>query len=221
MNDARQFSFRQIMRKNPLVEFTVSNIVSLNLIGGLAIWRIRNERPLGIVILTSFTPLLIASVVLLLTGSSQTGPSWRMIAVWSILLVPFTARLLSGSFGKPLTMLILGAFLFDTARIQRNSAWAFPESDRQAGIYLNSLVAAHPDTKILIESSQYFYLNIQVASQHPKSFVKNPAPMLAPGIGYLVFQTAEYKNSLNTNPGLRKLEDFGPWSIYSVLHSRL
>jgi hypothetical protein len=60
MNDARQFSFRQIMRKNPLVEFTVSNIVSLNLIGGLAIWRIRNERPLGIVILTSFTPLLIA-----------------------------------------------------------------------------------------------------------------------------------------------------------------
>jgi hypothetical protein len=45
--------------------------------------------------------------------------------------------------------------------------------------------------------------------------------MLAPGIGYLVFQTAEYKNSLNTNPRLRKLEDFGPWSIYSVLHSRL
>jgi hypothetical protein len=43
------------------------------------------------------------------------------------------------------------------------------------------------------------------------------APKLVPGVEYLMFQTQEHKNSLNSNLAARKLKDFGPWSVYSVL----
>lgn len=111
-----------------------------------------------------------------------------MIAVWSMLLLPFTAHLLVGggrffagagirkALAAGAAVLVLGAFGYDTFRIERNSSRAFPESDRQAGIYLNDLITADPDAKVLIESSRYFYLNIQVASQHPDAFIRNSVP---------------------------------------------
>jgi hypothetical protein len=245
--DARQYSLREILRKNPLVEFVLTNGISLNLIGMVAVLRfILSDagRPRAIVA-ASFAPLAAISLGLLLIRSAQTGTSWRMIAVWSMLLVPFTAWLLAGSSwplargrtGKVLastaTVVVLGAFLNDTFRIERNSAQWFPESDRRAGSYLSDLIAGNPDAKILIESSRYFFLNILVASQHPDAFVRNSVPnqqsapvlpregsirnaLASQGIRFLVFRGDDYKSLLNQSPEVARLGDFGPWSIYKM-----
>jgi len=245
--DARQYLPREILRKNPFAEFVLTNGFSLNLIGMISIgqftlggsWRFRA------IIAASFAPLVVVSLVLLLIGSAQTGPSWRDIAVWSMLLAPFTARLLANDSwpfaGGPIrkllassaTVLVLGAFMYDTFRIKSNSTWAFPESDRLAGNYLNGLIAAHPRAKILIESSTYVFLNIQVASEHPDAFVTNSVPerpsvpilplggfvrnaLEKSGIMFLVFREGAYRDFLNRSPEVSKLRDFGPWSIYAL-----
>ena len=187
---------------------------------------------------------MVVSLFLLLIRSAQTGPSWRMIGVWSVLLLPFTAcalaACLSPSAGRRTrtalaagTVLVLGSFVHDAFRLKRDSSWAFPKSDRLAGKYLDELITAKPDTKILIESSRYAFLNIQVASQHPDAFVRNSipeqlsAPILAPGrrvrealgdrgIELLVFRTDEYTALLDRSPDVAKLEQFGAWSIYQL-----
>ena len=244
--DAQRLSPWQILRKNPLVEFAVTNSLSLNLVGVVAVlhfarrgaWRQRA------IVAASFGPLVVASLVLLLARSAQTGPSWRMIGVWTMLLLPFTAWLLVAGFrragqgkGKALaiaaTALLLAAFVFDTFRIERASSWAFPESDRLAGKYLDELITAKPDARVLIESSRYFFLNVVVASQHPDRFVRNSVPeresppvlplggrvhqaLEGRGVELLVFRTDDYRDFLDRSPDVTKLADFGPWSIYAL-----
>lgn len=247
MADAQQYSGGEILRKNPLFEFVLTNGSSLSLIGMIAIvdlFRSGTRRDKAI-IGASFAPLALLSLVLLLLRSAQTGPSWRDIGVWSMLMVPFTGYLLAGytwpfpagPIGKVLasgaTVLVLSAFVYDTFGIEKNSTWAFPESDRQAGDYLNGLIAADPGARILIESSKYFYLNIQVASQHPDAFVRNSTPertgkSILPlggsvrkahekeGVTLFVFRGDEYKQFLDRSSVVAKLKDFGPWSIYTA-----
>lgn len=245
--DAQQYSPREILRKNPFVEFARTNGLSLNLIGIISIvhFTLGGSWRQKAIVAASFAPLVVVSLILLLTRSAQSGPSWRMIGVWSMLLVPFTAHSLAGYswpfaggrirkvLASSATVLVLGAFMYDTLRIERNSTSAFPESDRLAGNYLNGLIVADPDAKILIESSRYFFLNIQVASQHPDAFVGNSTPNrqsvpILPlggsvrnavekhGIRFLVFRGDEYKNFLNRSPEVSKLRVFGPWSIYAL-----
>ena len=244
--DAQQLSGGEIFRKNPLVEFVLTNGFSLNLIGMISIVHyFRNgARRDKAIIGASFVPLVFLSLLLLLLRSAQTGPSWRDIGVWSMLMVPFTGYLLAGytwpfqggpirtvlAFGA--AALVLSAFLYDTFRIERNSTWAFPESDKLAGEYLNGLISAEPGTRVLIESSKYFFLNIQVASQHPDAFVRNSTPertgksilplggsvrtvLETEGITLLVFRGDEYKQFLDRSSAVAKLKDFGPWSIYA------
>jgi hypothetical protein len=132
-------------------------------------------------------------------------------------------------------ILLLTAFVADTFRIERDAAgWAFPQSDRLAGKYLDELICKTPSARILIESSLFFFLTVEVASQHPDSFFANSVPeesgppVLAPGasirnvvdarkIGFFVFRTEEYKKFLDSNPEVVKLEEFGPWAIYRAV----
>jgi hypothetical protein len=246
--DARHFSMREILRKNPAIEFTHTSLMTMNFLGVFAIIRfirIGTVRDRA-VIAASFGPLLLVSLALLLMRSAQTGPSWRMIAVWNMLLLPYTAFLLTErrwlsskglkggrALGAIATTLVLGAFVYDTFRIEKASRWAFPESDIQTGRYLEDAINSNPETKVLIESSRYFYLNVLVASQHPDAFVRNSIPnaesepvlrttsptwiaLKEQGIRFLVFQTRPYKDLLNRSPDISRLKDFGPWSIYKV-----
>lgn len=245
--DAQQYPARELLLKNPVVEFVITNGFTLNLIGMISVVQLTmsGARRYKAVIGASFIPLVLFSLVLLLLHSVQTGPSWRDIGVWSMLLAPFTAHLLAGytwpfalrPAGRMLAwiavVLVLSASMYDTFRIRNDSTWAFPESDRQAGAYLRGLITANPEAKILIESSKYFFLNIEVASQHPDAFVKNSIPERAgkvilplggsvrnalknEGVTLLVFRGDEYRNFLNRSSEVAKLMDFGPWSIYTL-----
>jgi hypothetical protein len=104
---------------------------------------------------------------------------------------------------------------------------------------LNDLLAVSPSTKILIESSGYFYLNIMIASQHPNAFVLNSAPerpderppivsaekpldksaLTNRGIGILVFKAPNYKDLIEQHADVAKTDEFGEWSIYQLAAS--
>lgn len=243
--DAQQYSLAQIVRRNPLVEFVCGNLLSLNILGGVVLLRRlrRGEWRDRAFLTASFAPLLLASLSLLLVRSAQTGASWRMTAIWSMLLLPFTAHLLARSssgvarrwkmLAPALSALVVLAFVHDTFRIERESAWAFPPSDRQAGRYLDEVITTDRTARVLIESSGYYFLNVQVASQHPDAFVQNSvpgsrqAPILPPrgsvratldgqGIRYLAFTSAEYKDFLSSSPDVAKRTDFGRWSVFEL-----
>lgn len=248
IQDASRFSTREILLKNPIFEFVSTNAVSMNLIGAVAVFQAvrRGNRRQRTIVAAFFSPLICISLGLLFIRSAQTGPSWRDICVWSMLMIPFTASLLSGAVwpfpegqtGKvlrtSLLLMVVCASMYDVVRIRKESAWAFPESDRRAGTYLNALIAAAPNQRILVESSTFVYLNIEVASQHPDAFTNNSVPerpsvpilsaggsvkkaVADLGIRFLAFQSDQYKNALNRNPEVTKLRDFGSWSIYQVL----
>lgn len=245
VTDARKFTMLEILRRNPFAEFIFTNTVTLNLVGLVSVWRILRgeEWRQKTIVAVSFCPLACESLALLLTRSAQAAGPWRISFVWAVLLIPFTAQFLMGNGsrlwaskrGPPLRFvgaaLLLTAFFADTFRIQRESFWAFPLSDRLAGKYLDGLISRDPDTRILVESSLYFYFNIEVASQHPDAFVENSVPehpgpaVLAPGasirnvidtrrIDCFVFRTDEYKKFLDSSPEVVKLAEFGSWAIY-------
>jgi hypothetical protein len=244
----RQFTIRQIVRKNPLIEFVFANALTLNLTGLDGMFQVvRNGKwRQKAVIAASFCPLICIALGLLLARGVQTSASWRMTCVWTMLLIPFTARLLTGEEWAQVAgrgaqvlqlcaaALLLTAFLADTFRIMHQSEWAFPLSDRLTGKYLDAQIRKDADTRILIESSLFFYLTIEVASQHPDSFVENSIPeqpsppILATGasirsvvearkISLFVFTTEEYKKFLDSSPEVVKLEEFGPWAIYRAV----
>ena len=170
------------------------------------------------------------SVGLLLARSAQTGPSWRLVAIWSMLLLPFTAHFLIGlaqwrPSGRLLTAgaiaILCTAFLHDAFRIERESSWAFPESDRAAGAYIKRVLEKNPDTRIQIESSHYFYLNVLVASQHPDAFILSPVPDLGNDQASLfMFQTPESTKYLARQTVLMPIRQFGPWSLYCVRETK-
>lgn len=243
--DSRQFTPRQVIEKNPLLEFLVTNGLTLNLIGLVTMFQIvRRGRPnQKLFIVAAFTGLICVALIMLCIYSAQTGPSWRDISLWSMLLIPFTACLLAGeawAFGRAQKVVTLGAlvvvlcaFLDDTARIERDSTWAFPPYDRRAGQYLDRLISHAPATKVLIESSLFFFVNVEVASQHPDSFVFNSIPEQqsrpvlpigasvrrvadAQGVKLLIFQTPQYTDFLDHSPDVIPLRKFGPWSLYKV-----
>lgn len=247
VRDASRFSLREVLIRNPLAEFVATNALSLNLIGMAAVLRFFRTGDLRqrTLVTVLFTPLLCISLGLLLMRSAQTGASWRDICVWSMLAIPFTASLLSGaawrfpagSTGKliqaGLLLIVISTSLYNVVRLRRDSSWAFPESDRLAGSFLNSLASAARGKKILIESSTYAYLNLEVASQQPDSFLLNGVPeqpgvpLLSPrgsirravdelGVRFLVFQSDEYKSSFSHNPDVTKVQDFGRWSVYTA-----
>ena len=228
VRDARQFSLPQILRRNPLLDFVISNSLCLNLVGLAGVIRLirRGDPRYRYFATAAFVPLAVISVGLLLARSAQTGPSWRLVAIWSMLLLPFTAHFLIGlaqwrPSGRLLAAgavaILCTAFLYDAFRIERESSWAFPESDRAAGAYIKRVLEKNPDTRIQIESSQYFYLNVLVASQHPDAFILSPAPDIGNDQASLfMFQTPESTKYLARQTVLMRIRRFGPWSLYCV-----
>lgn len=247
ISDARQFSDREILWRNPLVQFVVANLLTLNLVGlaGVVAVARRGEWRYKVMLAVSFLPLFCASAGLLLFRIAESAAPWRMSCIWTMLLIPYTARFLTGdkwtawagAGGRALKLCAAGAciaaFLAHTSRLKQDNSWAFPQADLQAGQYLDSILHSRPATRILIESSLFFHLPLLVASQHPGAFIENSVPeqvlppILAAGapirkivqerkIHLLVFRSEQYKKSLDSNPEVALLDQFGPWSIYRV-----
>lgn len=189
--DSGRWSFTtvELIRKNPVVEFLFINAPCLNLVGLLSAIRLCRGRAIArFLAAVGGLALVFVGTALLLVGQVQTGPSWRMTAVWGTLLIPYTAHSvwsLGNLFARPgaghmvraaATALLCSASLLHLFQIKADSQWAFPEADRAAGQYIEPLIESRPD-KVLIESFNYYYLALMTAAQHPDRFILNSAPL--------------------------------------------
>jgi len=184
-----------LVMRNPFVQFVLRNGRSLNLIGVVAfgfLLRGTERRFVAYFALAAYGPLIALSSAMLLGGAAQTGPSWRMTVAWGLLLLPFTATVLTRGWrgGRRsatarrasafVAALLMVVSIADTERIRRESTWAFPPSDRELGAVIEDLVRRNPTARVLVDTSDFSYLNVLVASQHPEAFVLNEGPTSVP-----------------------------------------
>lgn len=237
-----------VLRKNPLTELVVINALTLNAIGlWSTIVRARRDARFRRFLFVAATPLLLISVALLMAKRAQSGPSWRMIVVWSLLLVPFTVDTVHSltrrlpRFGRPLAAAALVGLallsLFGTHRMYWQSRWAIPPITRDIGRDLSARLATYPkEARVLIESSSYSFLNLLVSSQQPDRFINNSVPEVEDdpsaivaadrplslpelqrrNIRVLVFRTRALRDRLDGEPALRRVADYGEWSVYEL-----
>jgi len=117
---------------------------------------------------------------------------------------------------------------------------AFSNNDLATGRYVNTRLLEQTSSnshRVLIESGIWSYINVMVASQHPERFVLNSGfdpvahgePLLNPdvpfdgttlrrmGIGLLVFRREDYKDYLDAPAEVKRLDNFGPWTVYAFV----
>ncbi|MBX3024214.1 hypothetical protein KF840_04810 [bacterium] len=177
-----------VLRKSPLAELLIVNAATLNLIGVVAaVTRARATARARAILFVAMMPLAFTTAALLVGRRAQSGPAWRMVDVWSLLLLPFTADLIVGvrerwpRAARPVNLVAVGGlcllYLFGTCWVGYQSRWAVPAVERALGGDLNRLLASQPaGTRVLIDTSRYSYLNVLVSSQRPQAFIANATP---------------------------------------------
>jgi hypothetical protein len=144
---------------------------------------------------------------------------------------------------KPIAIvcLLVGVFVLCEYGIYSSTEHsAFSRHDLAAGRYVHAQLSGENrgvSHKVLIESDIWSYANVMIASQHPEQFVLNTGfdpvaqeePVLSPeapfdgamlrrmDVGLLVFRRDDYRNYLDARAEMRKLKDYGPWTIYAFL----
>jgi hypothetical protein len=245
-------SFALLLSNNPLTQFGLQNLWTLNIIGVLSLraFTRRNIHNSALILIPIFSLLIVSSIALWGKGM-PTHAFWRIPALWSVLLIPFTAHWFATQFlhrkhSAILTRVGLIVLLLAMLALCMRGIFsmtehsAFSANDLASGHFVNEqlLKQVPPGSqKVLIESGIWSYINVMVASQHPELFVLNSGfdpvaheePLLNPdkpfdasglqqlGLGLLVFRREDYKDYLESSTEIRKLQDFGPWTIYAFV----
>jgi hypothetical protein len=233
-----------VWRKNPLTEFVIVNGATVNLVGIAAVvTRARAEARFRTFLFVATAPLVLIATSLFASKHAQSGPSWRMIVVWSLLLLPFTADVITGlrqrlpRVGAAAVIALSVLYVGSTYWMWRHSRWAVPENERALGSELNRLVTTRPvGMHVLIDTSKFSYLNVLVSSQRPEVFILNSIPeraddpaaviaadrspstpdLRARGIGLLVFRSPELRAVLTRDAALQQVGNFGDWAVYEL-----
>jgi hypothetical protein len=195
--------------------------------------------------------LLIVSTIAFLGKGMPTHGFWRIPAVWSVLLIPFTAywfvsRLHPDNISAMLKRIALASLLVAMLVLCLHGIYsmtersAFSNNDLATGRYVRAQLlerASNNSHRVLIESGIWSYINVMVASQHPEQFILNSGfdpvahgePLLNPDVpfdqgtlkrmdvGLLVFRREDYKNVLETRAEIKRLDNFGPWTVYALV----
>ena len=237
-----------LVKFNVLVQFLKQNLDSFNLLGIVSLlYLLINDKRIGRWVVVPAVALLIMSGVSFFGKALPSHNFWRLSVVWSILLVPFTAHWVvmqrrsfldskrySKYFVFLLFLLLFVSFVYQTHRMTENSFFSI--YDRFSGEYVKERLETSSNAKILIETSNWHYFNVLIASQHPFSFICNSGcdpvqpeePIIAKekkidraelvdrGVRILIFETQEYKDLLNQDNSFVKIRDYGYWSIYEL-----
>lgn len=248
-------TWRSNWPRSVAVQFVKENGPQLNLLGllslGVLAWGCRRLRLWLLVPALAFVIFAIAS----LAGKAMPSHNfWRLPAVWSLMLIPFTAhalwqlgpagrlRLPGGVWARRLTLgvaVLLFCGLFWRATLERSHTQMFTPFERAAGQYLYQqlgVVGAPKQGKVLIDTSNWGYIHIRVASQRPYMYILNSgldarrqkaglltgqpdkdlAYLRANGVRYLVFTNPTLTRMLSRMPQLRLVKVFGNWGIWEV-----
>ncbi len=250
----RGTSKAQLLSNIVVSQFAQQSLITFNAAGliSLAYWT-REHRWIRWWVSVPAASLLVMSAIGYFTKGVANHNPWRVVVVWSLLLIPFTAswilqqgkiRFSSDSEQRLSKYTVICTLFFFLSLFGLYIYWmtrqsAFTTEDRLAGEYLNERLAPTPGqgkAKVLIETSDWSFLNIVVASQHPEAFVYNSGPdpfmpgeyiidlnnpidtskLAENGIGLLVFRGPLYKARLQESAKIAKLKDIGYWSVYEL-----
>jgi hypothetical protein len=179
--------WRKTVFYSPLIQFLVGNLFCLNIIGLASLAGEARTNP-------HIRRWLLAPVITLacmslaaLGGSLPSHGFWRLGALWSLLLVPFTAhfvwqvsaRLVVAAHQPPQRRIALAASLmagllaiFVFQLVARSQTSFFSVDQRETGEYFKQQFAVTPSPqRVIIDSSSWGYLNIAIASNRPELFV--------------------------------------------------
>jgi hypothetical protein len=239
-------SLVKLLWRNPLTQFLYQNGTTLNLLGAasvIGLWKGRKHVQLLTVV---FLSTLAAMALLAFFGKAlPTHNPWRVAAIWSYLVIPFTAywivydsrtivrRARRLRYGAPLC--ILAACVVQIGVMTR--APFFSHTERNAGLLIRSVLARDGmrSSRVLIETSDWSYLNIVLASNMPDHFIYNtgfepfhPLPpvldlrspvrlrdLLGKGIRLLVFKSDLQWDS-SSRVFVQKLGRYDAWTIYEI-----
>ena len=177
-----------LLSNNPLTQFALQNVWTLNILGLLSLFAFTRQNVHNrMVVSVPALALFIVSTIALLGKGMPTHGFWRIPAVWSILLVPFTAhwfviRLGSVDASAKLKNVGLVCMLVAVFALCVNGIYsmtersAFSRDDLAAGRYLHAQLSEQTSGnshKVLIESGIWSYVNVMIASQHPEQFILN------------------------------------------------
>ncbi|MBL1215824.1 MAG: phospholipid carrier-dependent glycosyltransferase [Ignavibacteriae bacterium] len=237
-------SFKKQFLNSLFPQFTFQNLVSLNFLGLIPFFFLLKKdmkiKLFSIIVLTSF------SIMVLATSIGKALPShnfWRIPAVWSFILIPFTAYFLlniNEYYKKPkpqikyLLLILFIVFNLLMTSYEVNKRSSFTEVQIQTGKYLEKILDRDKNIKVLIETSSWDYPNILVASQHPNNFLLNTGvnPKI-PGksilsdstsleqlnnrnIKYFLFKSHGLRKILNEKNDFDMVKVFGEWFIYKL-----
>ena len=187
---------------------------------------------------------LIMSITSLSGYGNPSYAFWRIPFIWNYLLIPFLAYMPFYFSEKTVftrkvrwAIILLPIPLFYIGQTILLTGYShFSKDDKAAGEFLSSVFEKNPRTNILLDTSEWNYLHLQVASQHPENFIfnsgYNPREPTNPIIGnnasvnifslqdqqieYLAFWDSSIKKMIDRDSRFKKIKSFGVWEIYEV-----
>ena len=244
------FSVIPMLKYNLITQFIYQNIIYLNFAGffSLLFYLLTDSRVRRWIVTFSLSFLFLA--ILSILGLAMPSHSyWRIPLIWNILLIPFTAHFIIkfSSFlaetlkkrTKTVLMTIISVLIiYFSFQIKRIISFSyFSKDDIYAGNFLReNVIENNNHFKILVDTSDWNYLNVMVASNHPQYFLinaqKDPAlptnQIVRYGkkididylndsrIHYLLFENKDLIGFIKRNPSLIKVKELGEWELYKV-----
>lgn len=184
-------STSMLIKNNPLSQFLLQNLRTFNLIGVPAIVGLTlKDRALRSLIAIEAGALGAMSVLGFLGHALPSHAFWRVSSVWGLLLIPFTSHV-AVALGERLgrewagvesrlarylsTVAVLGMFgasfvLATVPTIVFGISWS---NGFTVGEDLRHLLTSDPERAVLIETDDWEYINVVVASNQPRRFLYN------------------------------------------------
>ncbi len=227
---------------NPLYQFFDQNLLSLNLLGICGLYFVRHNKPVLKWTIITYLPLFILSIISLTGKTLPAHNFWRIPAVWSILLIPFTALTVSSikSFTQKsriiiqssIVLLLVFQFSLNTfSFIKLNTRrYTFNEGDMTAGKYFVNYIKDrnYNNSRILIETlPSYEHFNITLASQEPFRFIYSEKDKLKPvksekyvniPIDYYLVKSYSKVRELKRSHQMKAILHYNNWTLFQKLY---
>jgi hypothetical protein len=238
-------SFVRLIWRNPATQFFYQNVVTLNFVGIISLFGLsRSQKDVRRLVLIVLPTLAVLAFLGLIGKALPTHNPWRIPAVISCLLVPFTAYWIVQQmerfsslrwmrYGIP--AIVLFAFAIQVGVMTRSPI--FTRSEFLIGRFVREKLKENNlgSPKVLIETSDWSYLNIVLASNKPDLFIYNtgfwPCNSTYPIINtheplnisnlnerkirFLVLKS-KIQCNLRSNKSIQEIGHFGEWSIYEI-----
>jgi hypothetical protein len=183
------------LSNNPISQFFIVNFVSLNIVGLITfIHLIRHDVRIKKFSWVFFISIAFMSFLAFFGKAMPTHNYWRISSSWSLLVLPFTAYLLSlflkTKFSKRnlniLSFTVVASILiifFLRQDLNYASHSYFTKSDLKTGEYLNQLILKDKlitknRERFLIVSFNCRCINVVISSQHPNYFEYVSKPLI-------------------------------------------